>query len=168
MRCIQHPQTETFIRCSKCDAAVCADCMVTGPVGIRCPACSRGKKSPLFIPQPVGMAKAIGAGLGAAIFLGWVTRIALLAGATIGAAALGYGIAELVLRLGGRKRGRIMEGIAGGCAALAVLLYHVPWIQLFMMNIPALIGWVLSINSILAVVALGIAVVCAVGRVRYL
>jgi hypothetical protein len=164
MRCVKHPQTETFIRCSKCDAPVCADCMVTGPVGIRCPGCARGKKTVLFQPRPLGALRAGGGALGVAIGLGWVMKFLPF----IWAAVTGYLIGEVVLRMGGRKRGRLIESIAGGTAALSVILYTVPWLQILTTGIIGLIAYLASLKVLITLASLVIAVVCAVGRVRYL
>ena len=38
--CYRHPRVETAVRCSDCGRPICTECMVFGPVGIRCPDCS--------------------------------------------------------------------------------------------------------------------------------
>ncbi len=37
MTCYRHPDRETGVSCSECGRGICPDCMVFGPVGIRCP-----------------------------------------------------------------------------------------------------------------------------------
>jgi membrane associated rhomboid family serine protease len=37
MTCYRHPDRETGVSCSECGRGICTDCMVFGPVGIRCP-----------------------------------------------------------------------------------------------------------------------------------
>jgi membrane associated rhomboid family serine protease len=37
LRCYRHPNRETRVSCSDCGRGICPDCMVFGPVGIRCP-----------------------------------------------------------------------------------------------------------------------------------
>jgi membrane associated rhomboid family serine protease len=37
MHCYRHPNRETYVSCSECGRGICPDCMVFGPVGIRCP-----------------------------------------------------------------------------------------------------------------------------------
>lgn len=37
LRCYRHPDRETYVSCSDCGRGICPDCMVFGPVGIRCP-----------------------------------------------------------------------------------------------------------------------------------
>ena len=38
--CYRHPRVETGVRCSDCGRPICTECMVFGPVGIRCPECA--------------------------------------------------------------------------------------------------------------------------------
>ena len=38
--CYRHPNVETAVSCSDCGRPICPDCMVFGPVGIRCPECA--------------------------------------------------------------------------------------------------------------------------------
>src|SRR5262245_55923866 len=38
--CYRHPRVETGVRCSDCGRPICTECMVFGPVGIRCPDCA--------------------------------------------------------------------------------------------------------------------------------
>ncbi len=40
MVCYRHPRVETAVSCSNCGRPICTDCMVFGPVGIRCPECA--------------------------------------------------------------------------------------------------------------------------------
>lgn len=37
--CINHPKTETLLRCNKCGNPVCIKCVVRTPVGYRCKTC---------------------------------------------------------------------------------------------------------------------------------
>lgn len=40
MVCYRHPSNETAITCSNCGRPICTECMVFGPVGIKCPECA--------------------------------------------------------------------------------------------------------------------------------
>lgn len=40
--CIYHPQTETSLRCNRCDNPICIKCAVRTPTGYRCKDCIRG------------------------------------------------------------------------------------------------------------------------------
>lgn len=37
--CVNHPQTETYLRCNKCSKPVCLKCVQRTPVGYRCNEC---------------------------------------------------------------------------------------------------------------------------------
>lgn len=39
--CYRHPGRETNVSCSMCARPICPDCMITTPVGMRCPECAR-------------------------------------------------------------------------------------------------------------------------------
>jgi membrane associated rhomboid family serine protease len=39
--CYRHPGRETNVACSNCGRPICPDCMVSTPVGMRCPECAR-------------------------------------------------------------------------------------------------------------------------------
>lgn len=41
--CYRHPRRGTYVRCSRCDRFICADCMREAPVGQRCPECVKGE-----------------------------------------------------------------------------------------------------------------------------
>lgn len=160
MRCARHPSAETYVRCSKCDTPICGDCMVTGPVGIRCRECGRAHESPLFKPKPAGLLRAGGLGIATGLALGWLMKIILFAGP----AAIGYLIGEVVLRAGGRKRGRLMELTAGASAALSAIVWVTPWWLLLTRGLLGFLSW----PALYMLIAAFLAVACAVGRVRYL
>ena len=39
--CYRHPDRETAVSCSMCARPICPDCMISTPVGMRCPECAR-------------------------------------------------------------------------------------------------------------------------------
>ncbi len=42
--CVNHPQTETTLRCSRCEDPICVRCAVRTPTGYRCKTCVRGQQ----------------------------------------------------------------------------------------------------------------------------
>jgi membrane associated rhomboid family serine protease len=76
--CYRHPRVETAVRCSDCGRPICTDCMVFGPVGIRCPECAgqqTGAKKNVRRARtagervPMGMATNVLIGINVVIFL---------------------------------------------------------------------------------------------------
>ncbi len=46
--CVRHPQTETALRCNKCNDLICPKCAVRTPVGFRCPNCIREQEDKYY------------------------------------------------------------------------------------------------------------------------
>jgi membrane associated rhomboid family serine protease len=46
LRCYRHPDEETRVQCSSCGRPICTKCMITSPVGMRCPECAGRKRGP--------------------------------------------------------------------------------------------------------------------------
>ena len=42
--CVNHPNTETSLRCNRCERPICAKCAVRTPTGYRCKECVRGQQ----------------------------------------------------------------------------------------------------------------------------
>jgi hypothetical protein len=42
--CANHPNTETSLRCNRCDKPICIKCAVRTPTGYRCRECIRGQQ----------------------------------------------------------------------------------------------------------------------------
>jgi len=43
--CRNHPERETWIRCTRCQEPICPECMVPAPVGFQCPQCVAGHRA---------------------------------------------------------------------------------------------------------------------------
>ena len=66
--CANHPDTETFLRCGKCEKPICARCRVSTPVGFRCYECANLKVLPTYaISTDYYLKAALAGGLAAAI-----------------------------------------------------------------------------------------------------
>ena len=46
--CANHPDTETLLRCNRCEKPICLKCAVLTDVGYRCKECIRGVQSSYF------------------------------------------------------------------------------------------------------------------------
>ncbi len=114
--CQRHPGTLTNLRCGRCEATICPDCMVYAPVGTRCPDCARIAPLPMFDVSNAELARALAVSLSVGICGGVVT--AFLAPVLFGLlgvvaqAGLGYAIGELVSVSVNRKRGRTLQYVA--------------------------------------------------------
>jgi hypothetical protein len=117
LRCARHPNTETVLRCGRCETPICPRCQIQTPVGARCPTCAQVKRFSLLL-KPRELARAIGYGVGAAA-LGTLafTLVPLLGilGPLIWFALVGFGVGDAVSRGANRKRARELAPIAVAC-----------------------------------------------------
>ena len=154
MQCVRHPQRETFVRCGRCERPICPDCMVPAPVGIKCRECSRQNLDAIMIGSPRQYALGALCGFGSGVALGWMPHMLLWLGIIYG-----YLVGEATLRGGGRKRGLVMQSIAGLAAALGFAAWGMtqgyPQLLTQLMNPWDLVG-------------LGLGVFFAVMHVRYI
>jgi hypothetical protein len=120
LRCARHPNTETVLRCGRCETPICARCMVMSPVGARCPTCAQVKRfATLLKPRELALAIVYGVGVGA---LGTVVLSFIPFLGVLGYAALGFGVGEMVSVGANRKRVPILAPIAVACVFLGYLL----------------------------------------------
>jgi len=120
MRCANHPDRETTLRCNRCEKPICTKCAVLTPVGYRCRECVRGQQAIFETATPVdyvvtAVVSALGTGLALAVlnFLGfWGLLLAPVAGG---------GIAEVARFAARRRRGRRLPLIAAIAGALGVV-----------------------------------------------
>jgi hypothetical protein len=115
LRCARHPNTETVLRCGRCDTPICVRCMVMSPVGPRCPTCAQVRRFRLLL-KPVELARAIGYGVGVGA-LGTIllTLIPLFGFGLIAYAALGFAVGEVVSLGANRKRVPLLAPLAVAC-----------------------------------------------------
>ncbi len=130
--CERHPDAETALTCGRCGIAICPQCLIHTPGGIRCPDCAQMRRPPMYelgtreLLLAMGVAAILAAPLG---FVGSIlvgpTRAAglfsLLIALLIGSGA-GAIVAESISRATGRKRGLTMQLIAvAGIVAAGML-----------------------------------------------
>ena len=154
--CHWHPAVPTRLSCSQCRRAICTDCMVQVPVGIRCRECGRAQPLPTFDVRPVNYARA---SIVAALIAVAGVVLTVLLGLYIGGLAfvimplaVGYVAGQLVSRVVNLKRSRGLMFIAAGTVVVTVL------ISLFLLDLRLLGLW-----GLLATVG---GVLIAIARVR--
>ena len=129
--CAQHKDTQTSLRCGRCNTPVCPRCRIHGPVGIRCPDCGRPPRLPQYEVSTPLILRAVGASLALGITGGVVLVLLALSGFglffyLIAAAGFGYVVSEGTSYAANRKRGRTLAIIA----VIGTILGHVPVIAL--------------------------------------
>ena len=132
MECVFHPETETLLRCSKCERPICFRCSIPTPVCARCPECARVQRLPTYsLPTPqLGMtaAVAVGAGVGAGVTLGvvsWFMPGGVLGVIYVAAAFIGAGwfLGEAVSRVSNRKRATPLQILAILGYGLSIIVF---------------------------------------------
>lgn len=126
MVCVNHPDTETTLRCNRCGRPVCVKCVKLTDVGYRCKDCIREQQGVYFNAElrdyfVVAIVSFVLAAIAAPIleillgilglFFGII--LAVLAGPAVGGVA-----ATIIRRSVGRRRGRYM----GIVAVVAIIL----------------------------------------------
>ena len=116
LRCYRHPNRETYVSCSECGRGICPDCMVFGPVGIRCPDHAKGaaaapkqraKVTARRLSAPVGLVKRILIGINVGVYLlelatgaginansGWIYEHGVLIATAIDSSGHAIGVAQ--------------------------------------------------------------------------
>lgn len=131
--CARHPKTETALRCSRCEAPICPQCLIQGPVGARCPDCAKVVRSPIYTLSPASYARAGAASLIGGLLVGvvWITVLlpfqfgffSIILGA-----GLGFAFTRILDVATGGKRGPVVVAfaIAGIVLAWSMQLPFVP------------------------------------------
>ncbi len=126
--CYRHPQTETGLRCNRCNKPICPKCAVRIPVGFRCPDCIRQQEDKYYSGRNLDYVIAVVIALplsliGAALFtfvLGGLGFWAIIIGVIAVPVVAGF-IAEAVRWGVGRRRSRYLRHIVAGCLILATV-----------------------------------------------
>lgn len=159
--CAAHPSVETELRCGTCDTYICVRCMVQTPVGARCRNCAKLRRPPMYSVGPASLARILGGALGAGLTVGLLWGILLPGLGMLGFFMLflgmfaGYGMANLMERASGRKRGPVVQGAAVAGIVLAYLVRNL-----------VVFGAPLIVNDLWGLIFVGIASVVAWNRLR--
>lgn len=121
--CLRHRQTETGLRCARCNDPICPECMVQAAVGHICPSCVTWERNPIGQVDSSRLLTAVGAGLGAAILLAIaISVLSAFFGGFFGLimwALAGFLIGQAVHIAANRSRARTLRYVAGGSAAFS-------------------------------------------------
>ena len=164
MRCALHPETETNLRCGKCEQPICPKCVVQTPVGARCPECAALKRLPVYDISAVLYARGIAAGLITASVLGavWPFIPSFYVLWLLIAVGIGYAIGEVVSLSVNRKRGLGLQAIAG---TSMIASYVIRSLIESMIKTPHL-GFLDSFVDVYVLIGLALGIVFAVSRLR--
>ena len=128
--CSNHPNTETSLRCNRCEKLICSKCAVQTPIGYRCRQCVSGQQKAFdtasWVDYPLGFGiTAVLSFIGSLI----VPRLGFLA---ILLAPIAGGIIAEATRFVIRKRRskRLFQVIAAGAliGSLPLLLIDLSWL----------------------------------------
>jgi MFS family permease len=118
--CVNHPRTETLLRCNKCGRPVCIKCVQLTAVGYRCKQCLNIQQAGYYTAASVDYAIAAMVGLITSIVGGAIA--AAIGGfwffAIFYAPVVGGIIAEIIRRVIQKRRGRYIWLVA--CGAVIV------------------------------------------------
>ncbi len=124
--CVNHPQTETYLRCNKCGKPVCMKCVQRTPVGYRCNECLGMQRAGYYTATTLDylIASVIAIVLGAigGFFMSLISfwLVAIFVGPIAGGI-----ISEAIRRVISKRRGRylaLVSTIALVVGAVIVLL----------------------------------------------
>lgn len=121
--CVNHPQTETYLRCNKCGKPVCIKCVQRTPVGYRCKECLGEQRAGYYnatwfdYPLTALIALVFGALSGFLILLIGSGFFGIIIAIFVGPIAGGI-ISEAIRRVIAKRRGRYTWLVA--CAALVI------------------------------------------------
>lgn len=128
--CANHPDTETLLRCNRCEKPICLKCAILTDVGYRCKECIRGVQSSYFNAIPtdnlIGFGVAFVVAAIAAPIAGFVFRFipgffGIILAFAIGSGA-GGALAQIIRTSVGRRRGRYLRHFTLAGIILGILV----------------------------------------------
>jgi hypothetical protein len=147
LRCARHPNTETALRCGRCNTPICPRCLVGTPVGARCPTCAGVKRFSTLL-KPRELARVVGYGVGvsaAGTVLLYLLPLLGFLGPLISYMLIGFLVGHVVSIGANRKRLRELGPIAVACLFVG---YEIGSIIVFQLQYDWQIG--LGLDVILA------------------
>lgn len=120
--CINHPQTQTGLRCNRCGAPICTKCAVRTPVGFRCRECVIAQQSAFYNARWYDYPLAAFLSLALSVLAALLSGVAGWWFALIISPFAGGLIASIVHRAVGRRRGRWLWLMVAACIILGALV----------------------------------------------
>ena len=121
--CLRHRQTETGLRCARCEDPICPECMVQAAVGHLCPSCVSWERNPVGQVATSRLLLALASGMGAGILLAVaVTVLTQALGGFFGLimwAVVGFLIGQVVQIAANRSRAPTLRFVAGGATVFS-------------------------------------------------
>jgi hypothetical protein len=127
--CSNHPGVETRLQCSSCGTPICPRCMVSTPVGQKCPSCARQTGRARGRPRPGLIARVLGATVATGVVGGLLLGVTGLRAGLLLAALLGLVVGSVSRAAAHGRTGRafgalaaagLVLGAAGGILVLGV------------------------------------------------
>lgn len=123
--CYRHPDTQTGLRCNRCNKPICPKCARRTPVGFRCPECIREQEEKFYsggnmdyvIAAVIALPLSLIAAALFTLILGRFGFFIILISLFVAPAVAGF-IAEAVRWGVGRRRSRYLAHIVAGCLIL--------------------------------------------------
>ena len=132
--CVNHPETETYLKCNKCGKPVCIKCVQRTPVGYRCNECLGQQRAGYYTASTLDyiiatvIALLLGAVAGFAMGLvgGSLGFFTIIIAIFVGPIAGGI-ISEAIRRVLSKRRGRYLALVATAALVIgAVLILFAP------------------------------------------
>lgn len=125
--CYRHPDSQTGLRCNRCNKLICPKCAKRTPVGFRCPDCIREQEDKFYTGGNLDYVIAAVITLPLSFISAWVftaifsrSFIFFFIGIAVIAGVTGL-IAEIVRRAVGKRRSRYLGHVAAGALIIATL-----------------------------------------------
>lgn len=147
--CKNHANTETLLRCNKCNEPICMKCAVQTAVGYRCKECIRDVQDKYFnaesLDYPIAfftsmLVTAVASPI-AAMFLGSLGLFLVIIIMIFIGSGAGSLLAQIVRRAVGNRRGRYLRQFMLGGVVVGLLLGAVLglFFGIWVLNLPTLI-----------------------------
>jgi len=134
--CVNHPKTETYLRCNRCGKPICVRCAVRTPVGYRCRDCVNAQQRIFYADfRTVHYLIAAVIALPLATVAGWLIPSLGWYAIVLGPLA-GAGIAEAARWAIRQRRGPYTWLVVCGCIIVGAL----PWLLLLFGSIVISMG----------------------------